>query len=46
MERAVKTKDAKKMGEFVGHYFEWVRRVTAAAFANYSLTQQHAVGNS
>ena len=46
MDRAVKSRDAKLMGEFVGNYFEWVRKITAGAFAQYQLPpRKQAVGN-
>ncbi|MEX1032596.1 MAG: GntR family transcriptional regulator [Cellvibrionaceae bacterium] len=34
MNRAVKNRDSKRMGEFIGQYFEWVREITAKSFSN------------
>jgi DNA-binding FadR family transcriptional regulator len=45
MDRAVKARDSKKMGEFVGQYFEWVRKITAETFAKFQLPSPRAVGN-
>ncbi len=49
MDEAVKQRDSKRMGEFVGQYFEWVRKIFAQAFSDHqlshkSITQHQALG--